>query len=349
MIDKEQLYKLYWEENKTTQEIGDILGVSKSTVNRYLHLYDIDIKPTGNYKNKEYHQVPYNKQYVKDDNLLTILYNEYKPIREISETLGVCERAVLRRVKELGLNREKNRMMSRKQYDSSNDELIVKLYNEGKSTTEIGKAIGVKHTAVSKHLKHNGIQPRSLSKAQFAYNNKTYPKGLDSYEDMYDLYVVNRMSKKDIGRMFGVEPSVIDRRLKFFGIHVRNNSEARKGVFTGASAGRYIDGRTPLYMRLRTYFRLWQAREVIKRDHRMCQLCGSKKNLQVHHIVPFKDIFNDILLRNPSLDVVRDADKLYEIATNDEKLNDMDNLITYCKECHLFKIHGYKKKIDDND
>lgn len=349
MIDKEQLYKLYWKENKTTQEIGDILGVSKRAVNRYLHLYDIDIKPTGNYKNKEYHQVPHNKQYVVDDDLLTILYNEYKPIKEISETLGVCIQATKRRIKELGLERNKNKMMSREQYDPSNDELIVKLYKEGKSTTQIGYIVGLKHTAVNDHLRRNGVHPRTLSKSQFAYNNKNYPKELDSYETMYDLYIVNRMTKKDIGDMLNVSPSLIDRTLKKLGIRVRGNSEARKGLFIGSSAWNYKDGRTPLYVRLRTYFRLWQARDVTKRDHRMCQLCGSKKNLQVHHIVPFKDIFDDILSHNPSLDVVRDADRLYEIATNDEKLNDMSNLITYCKDCHLFKIHGYKKKIDYND
>ncbi len=30
-------------------------------------------------------------------------------------------------------------------------------------------------------------------------------------------------------------------------------------------------------------------------------------------------------------------------------MNDKDNLITYCKECHLFKVHGYKKQNDNED
>ena len=36
--------------------------------------------------------------------------------------------------------------------------------------------------------------------------------------------------------------------------------------------------------------------------------------------------------------------KLYDIAMQDKEFNDLDNLVTYCKECHLFKVHGYKHK-----
>jgi len=36
--------------------------------------------------------------------------------------------------------------------------------------------------------------------------------------------------------------------------------------------------------------------------------------------------------------------ELYKIIVNDERFLDEDNLITYCKECHLFKIHKYKKR-----
>ena len=30
----------------------------------------------------------------------------------------------------------------------------------------------------------------------------------------------------------------------------------------------------------------------------------------------------------------------------DKRINDDSNLITYCKDCHLYKIHGYKKHKD---
>lgn len=55
-------------------------------------------------------------------------------------------------------------------------------------------------------------------------------------------------------------------------------------------------------------------------------------------------IFDTILSENPKLDPERDKEELYHIMINDERIKDLDNLITYCKDCHLHKIHGYKKK-----
>ena len=38
---------------------------------------------------------------------------------------------------------------------------------------------------------------------------------------------------------------------------------------------------------------------------------------------------------------------LYNIAIKDKEFCDLDNLITYCKDCHYGKIHGYNLKADD--
>ena len=35
---------------------------------------------------------------------------------------------------------------------------------------------------------------------------------------------------------------------------------------------------------------------------------------------------------------------LYNIITKDKRFLDENNLITFCKECHYFKIHKYKHK-----
>ena len=39
-----------------------------------------------------------------------------------------------------------------------------------------------------------------------------------------------------------------------------------------------------------------------------------------------------------------DKYKLYEIIINDKRFTNEDNLITYCRDCHLFKIHGYTRQ-----
>ena len=342
-ITKERLEKLYSVENKTIREIAKIFERSPSTIRRELHRNNIKVKPCGNYKNKEYHFTNSKKQFVEDDKKLLELFNEYMSIKEISNELGVCRRAVERRIKELGLERDKNKMMRRERYDDSNDEEIVRLYKEGKSTTEIAEIYNTTAGTILKHLRHTGLKLRTLSQCQFNYRKKDKPKELDSFEALYDLYIINKTSKKDIAKLLSVDATTIDTALKKLGIPIRGNSEAKKGLFTGKEAGNYKDGRTPLYIRLREYFGKWQAKEVLKRDGYCCQMCGSKKHLHVHHIIPFKQIFEDILSENSNLNPVENADELYEIATHDDRMNSTDNLITYCKECHLFKVHGYKK------
>lgn len=56
-----------------------------------------------------------------------------------------------------------------------------------------------------------------------------------------------------------------------------------------------------------------QRRKALKRDNHECQNCGSEKNLQVHHIVPFSQ---------------------YGLQ-NYRKANKLENLITLCKTCHI--------------
>jgi hypothetical protein len=65
--------------------------------------------------------------------------------------------------------------------------------------------------------------------------------------------------------------------------------------------------------RWRRYHR-WKG-AILKRDT-CCQLCGVDKNLHVHHIQKF--------------------------ATNPEKWFDLNNGITYCKTCHLYRVHHWK-------
>ena len=103
-------------------------------------------------------------------------------------------------------------------------------------------------------------------------------------------------------------------------------------------------GITGLHFRLREAFYVQQVPNILRRDNYCCQLCGSKQSLQVHHIKHFSEIFHRILNDNSELDPIEDQNILYDIALKDPEFTDENNLITYCKECHLFHIHGYKHR-----
>lgn len=97
-------------------------------------------------------------------------------------------------------------------------------------------------------------------------------------------------------------------------------------------------------MRLREAFGVQLVPKVLKRDRYRCQICGKSNNLHVHHIKPFKDILQEILMENPNYSLPKDINTLYEIAVKDPRFLDLDNLVTYCRNCHLYKVHKYNKK-----
>ena len=91
------------------------------------------------------------------------------------------------------------------------------------------------------------------------------------------------------------------------------------------------------------------APQCRKRDGYKCLICGSKKDLHVHHAVPFSWIVNYQVQKHPDLDPIDDADALYDIITHDAEFLNIDNIRTVCADCHLFKIHDYKKTTSSQD
>lgn len=337
-----EIIRLYCEEFLTIAEVARIVKVNRHTVSSILKENNIEIRIPTDSPTKTYDTENKRKEIVTDIDKLKELFYDCEPVLSIARYFGIGRRAVERAIKEFNLSRPKS-MMSRGQYDDSKDKEIIKLYNSGKSPDKIGEIVGLSRCAVKNHLKHNGINLRNSSEALFASKGMEFPNELKKYENLYDLYVVNKLSKKEISKMFNVSPNVIDRLLKKFGIHIRDCSESKFGICSGEKHPNWKGGVTNLYALLREYFKIRQNKIVIKRDGSKCNLCGSKDKLQVHHIRHFRDIFYEILSEHKELTVEENKMELYKIMINDERFNDFDNLITYCRECHLFKVHGYKK------
>lgn len=53
----------------------------------------------------------------------------------------------------------------------------------------------------------------------------------------------------------------------------------------------------------------------------------------------FKTILDEILNEQPEFKLPEDINSLYDIAVNDSRFQDLNNLITYCPYCHYHIAH----------
>ena len=262
--------------------------------------------------------------------------------KEIEQKLNIGQTTLYRYLRKYNLSIIAEHQFSK--YDDTYDELICQMYLDGFSTVDIGKEFNISHKTVINHLQHCGVPRRTLSEAQWAYQNKEIPSEFNSYEVIYELYITKRLSKKDLAIKFNCDPCVIDRVLKSYNIPIRNNSESKIGLLSGEKHPNWKGGITSLGRRLREFFGVNQTLKVLKRDSYTCQYCGSKQDLHVHHKVPFSTILNRIISEHPNLNPEKDINELYNIAINDAEFRDLNNLITYCHDCHFYKIHRYGQK-----
>lgn len=218
------------------------------------------------------------------------------------------------------------------------DNFIIEKYLNGASTTEIGRMLNVSHRTVILRLKKNNITRRSLSESQWNFKNKIIPEDFNNRDIMYDLYINQRLSKKDLGIKYNCDPCVIDRVLRNLNIDVRDNSQSKIGLMIGDKHPNWKGGISSLSQRVREYLTNKHITfEVLKRDNFECKICGSKKDLDVHHIISFKFIIDRIVDEHPDIDI--NTDEMYKYCISDKELNNLNNLITVCSDCH-HKIHG---------
>lgn len=324
----EWLYEQYVQKERPRAEIAKECGISEAGLKSVLIKYGIK-------KNHFVYPIKEIQQYLQ----------EGKTVVEIAKYIKCSETTIYRIMKKLGLSI--NYKPNYKQYDNSRDGIIISMYLDGYSSTEIAKALNSTHITILNHLRHNQVPIRTFVECQFNYLNKEVPKELNSYESLYQLYITQGNSKKDIAKILNIDAGSVDTALRKFNIPIRNNSKSKIGLKCGEKHPNWKNGITPLHLRLREAFGTQLTKQILRRDGFKCTKCGARGKLHVHHIKHFKDILWEIINENPSLDIQKDADTLYNIIVKDSRFLDPNNLITLCPSCH-YKEHSKKHCFAEN-
>lgn len=103
---------------------------------------------------------------------------------------------------------------------------------------------------------------------------------------------------------------------------------------------------------LRSYSKSEWRPKIFERDNYTCRECGDDDggNLHAHHIIPFTTIRDQIIMENATdfdLNTEEGRESLLEIAKEDDRINDLENGVTLCEDCHRAEHRRIKELKDD--
>ena len=338
--DKDWLYNECIIKKRRVDNIASEYGCKPDTIYKFASKFGISIPPADRIRHhlEEYQTYEY-------------LYANHielgKSVPELARENNVSDDTIRYHLKKNGIEIQKvnqHKFRTEEEIDE-----IVDLYCNGlMSANQIGKKFGTSHTVILHLLRKQGIDTRDMSKAQLIYANKNIPEEFYDAEYLRKLHWDENKTCGEIGNLLGgIYAGTIRRQMHRLGVATKSNSQSKIGLMSGDKHPNWKGGISTLNVLLREYFNTNLAPKVAKRDNYTCQLCGATHTvLHVHHKKWFSEIVAEVLSEHKDLkpNDSNEMQQLYNIIVNDERFLDLDNLITYCKECHLFKIHKYKKK-----
>lgn len=173
-------------------------------------------------------------------------------------------------------------------------------------------------------------------------------------ESLTELYVERKLSSRDVGKELGCSSDLVIKRLRENGLPVRERVgdpsftiEERKEKWgrTGADHPRWKGGITAVSNLIRNRLN-HVTLDRFKLDGFRCVECGGGEHrLNAHHIRPFSEIVAEIREENDLYDLStwESKGRLADICEKDDRLLDLDNLITLCEDCHK-EVHAGEKE-----
>lgn len=336
--NKEWLEEQYIKLDRSTQDIANQIGCKRNTVQCWLIKFNIK-------KDEVKREIKHSQKYQQYDYLYEEHIIKRRTKTEIAKDNNVSLDAIT-------YNLKRNNIEDWSSHPTSDlepylDLIIYMYYIEKISANQIGIYLNSNHNSVIKLLEKKGYKTRSLSESQFALKNEEPPKEYNDKKWLYEKHWKENLTCAEIGGLLGVNASTVMRQMDRLNIPRKNNSQSKVGLRIGPNHPNWKGGLSPFKSLLREFFRMNLAPIAAKRDNYTCQLCGKTHTiLHVHHKRQFSEIVDEIMSEHKDLnmDVIEDRQKMYDIITKDSRFTDINNLITYCKDCHLYKIHNFNKK-----
>lgn len=228
--------------------------------------------------------------------------------REIAANLGCTKATIIQRLIISG------DVASGKLCDISADELRRLYVDEDLSCKTIGKMYRINPEIVRRAIHRHGIPTRP------AVGKRTFNPPANELRDLYQ-----RLSLREIAKEYGVGQTVVFKRLKEHGIRVsghearghttkerefkpehlanlRNAAKARRGVYVGEKSPTWKGGAAAKNLKLRQSgdYREWRNAALSLRGSmcqscgveqgKICECCGTKITLHVHHVESFAKV-----------------------------------------------------------
>lgn len=220
-FDFDEVVKLNIEKRLNANEISEIIGVSTNLIRARAKELGIElITYRGNENNGRWIDV-------NVEDIKKLAAEDYsKP--EIAEKLGISYCVIDKRCKDNNIETRKKLKLGEHAYNYKiiDTEKLLELYNQGLTTTKIAEYFGTTGNLIRNRLYDLGLKLNK--KDQSGKNNPMYGVSLNGpangryiaipYDKLYELRVIKKMSKDNIGKEFGCSGRVVNRRLKEYGI-----------------------------------------------------------------------------------------------------------------------------------
>jgi len=253
--------------------------------------------------------------------------DERLPTTKVSKIVGCSVQTLITRLREKGVDiRSNGNHMEKCSFDTLQYEYEILEF----STSEIARRYNMSSASVWERLVKGGVKMRDRKKQATEANTKV---PVSEHSKICLRYQTNIYeSCVDIAGDYGVHKSSIAAILKKYGIDPEHS---------GARIKSYKGGITPLHTRIRHCEKgqIWRRACMIRDDY-TCQISGERGGkLEIHHLKPFAQIFEEFLSLNSDLDPEKDCDTLFNLAQEYPPFWDVFNGVTISAEEHT-RLHS---------